>query len=210
MNDKMTDWPEIFFARHGETEWNRQRRYQGTMDIPLNDAGRAQALASGPLLKQMLAQHNIDPAGIGWYVSPLGRAVETMNLMRAAFDGELPEVTMDKRLAEISFGALEGKLQKELPPELALPPGEREADYWFHRPPDGENYSDLGRRVLPFLHELNGTSIIVAHGGIMRLLRHLLENVSHKDAVNWFPPQGCVARFADHEMHLRCAGALPG
>jgi len=201
----MTDWPEIFFARHGETEWNREMRYQGTMDIPLNDTGRAQADANGPLLKQMLAEQNVDPASINWYVSPLGRAVETMDRMRLAFDLDLPVVTVDQRLAEISFGALEGKLQKELPPDLARPPGEREGNYWFHRPPEGENYSDVAERVLPFVQELSGTSVIVAHGGIMRVLRHLLEDISRKDAVNWMPPQGCVARFAGHKMHMRCA-----
>jgi len=201
----MTNWPEIFFARHGETEWNREQRYQGSVDIELNDKGRAQAAANGPLLKQMLAEQDIDPAGINWYVSPLVRAVESMALMRRAFAVELPEVITDRRLVEISFGTLEGKLQKELPPELALPPGEREGDFWFHRPPEGENYSDLAGRVLPFIGELDGPSVIVAHGGIMRVLRHLLEDISHKDAVNWFPPQGCVARFADHEMHLRRA-----
>jgi len=200
----MTDWPEIYFARHGETEWNREMRYQGTVDIELNDTGRAQAVANGPLLKQMLAEQNVDPASINWYVSPLSRAVETMALMRQAFDLDLPAVIADRRLMEISFGALEGKLQTELPPDLALPPGEREGDFWFHRPPEGENYSDLAGRVLPFVGELSGTSVIVAHGGIMRVLRHLLENISHKEAVNWFPPQGCVARFSNHKMHMRC------
>jgi len=201
----MTDWPEIFFARHGETEWNREMRYQGTMDIPLNDTGRAQANANGPLLKQMLMEQSVDPASINWYVSPLGRAVETMALMRRAFDLDLPAVIADKRLAEISFGVLEGKLHQELPPDLAVPPGEREGDYWFHRPPEGENYADVAGRVLPFLQELSGTSVIVAHGGVMRVLRHLLENVPRKDAVNWLPPQGCVARFADNKMYMRYA-----
>ena len=135
----MTDWPEIFFARHGETEWNREMRYQGTMDIPLNDTGRAQASANGPLLKQMLVEQNVDPASISWYVSPLCRAVETMERMRRAFEVDLPAVIVDKRLAEISFGTLEGKLHHELPSDLAVPPGKREGDYWFHRPPEGEN-----------------------------------------------------------------------
>ncbi len=201
----MTDWPEMFFARHGETKWNREMRYQGTMDIPLNDTGRAQADANGPLLKQMLMERNIDPASMNWYVSPLGRAVETMQRMRRAFDVDLPAVKVDKRLAEISFGALEGKLQKELPPELAVPPGKREANYWFHRPPEGENYADVAERMAPFLRDLTGVSVIVAHGGIMRVLRNLTGNASRREVVNWVPPQGSVARFSGNDMDMRYA-----
>jgi len=200
----MTDWPEIFFARHGETEWNREMRYQGTMDIELNDTGRAQADANGPLLKQMLAEQNIFPAAISWYVSPLSRAVETMERMRLAFDIDLPATIVDKRLAEISFGILEGKLHKELPSDLAVPPGEREGDYWFHRPPEGENYFDVSERLLPFLNELSGTSVIVAHGGVMRVLRNLTGNASRQEVVNWMPPQGSIARFSGNEMDMRC------
>ena len=37
------EWPDFYFARHGETDWNRERRYQGSRDIPLNSTGRRQA-----------------------------------------------------------------------------------------------------------------------------------------------------------------------
>ncbi len=205
LKPNMASWPEIFFARHGETDWNREQRYQGRRDIELNELGRRQADAIGPLLRQMLAEENIDPTAIGWYVSPLGRTVETMTRMRSAFEVKLPPVVVDERLLEISFGVLEGKLHLELPPDLAVPPGKRQGNYWFHRPPQGESYLDVAKRLMPFVDELAGPSVIVAHGGIMRVFRHLLENIPRKEAVNWFPPQGSVARFADNQMDMRYA-----
>lgn len=201
----MTDWPEIFFARHGETDWNREKRYQGTIDIPLNETGRGQADATGPLLKKMLAEHDVDPTDIEWYASPLSRASETMARMRKAFDIELPEVIFDDRLREISFGTMEGKLHSEVSPMAALAPGERRANYWFHRPPEGESYQDIAERLLVFKEQLGGPSIIVAHGGILRALRHLAEGAPHEDVVNWPPPQGAIAHFVNGEMQMHYA-----
>ncbi|HHG91038.1 MAG TPA: histidine phosphatase family protein, partial [Devosia sp.] len=114
----MTDWPELFFARHGETDWNRERRYQGQRDIPLNPTGRGQADAIGPLLVDLLAANDLNPAEIDWFASPLSRARETMERMRDAFNTPLPEIVYDDRLQEISFGVMEGKLHSELASDI--------------------------------------------------------------------------------------------
>lgn len=204
----MTDWPEIFFARHGETDWNKERRYQGTMDIPLNATGRNQADRMGPLLVELLRDHGYQPADLPWYSSPLVRSAETMQRIRAAFDRPLPDVTFDDRLREISFGELEGKLHDELPEHLSVAPGFRQAEYWHHRPPAGENYQDLADRLEAFAAELEGPSIIVAHGGVMRALRRLIEGTDTQEAVNWHPPQGVIARFTPGNMKLFRAEGL--
>ena len=128
-----------------------------------------------------------------------------MERMRVSFDVKLPEVVFDDGLREISFGVMEGKLHSDLPAEMAVAPGEREGDYWYHRPPEGESYEDVAKRLNAFAELLNGTAVIVAHGGILRALRHLVENVSHKDVVNWPPPQGAVAHFSQGKMKMHCA-----
>ena len=149
-------WPEIFFIRHGETAWNFEKRYQGRRDVPLNETGRAQADRNGKTLRALFDQRGIDPALLDWHVSPLSRARETMDRVRAAFPMPLPEVKVDLRLIEISFGELEGLLHNELPPEKALAPGSRGAEYWKFRPEGGENYLDVEARITEFGAALGG------------------------------------------------------
>ena len=108
------DWPELYFVRHGETNWNAEGRYQGAKDIPLNDRGRGQAALNGELLKQLLERSGRTATDFTWYVSPLGRTRETMDLVRAGVGEPLPDVTIDPRLIEISFGIYEGHLHTDL------------------------------------------------------------------------------------------------
>jgi broad specificity phosphatase PhoE len=196
------EWPDFYFARHGETDWNRERRYQGSRDIPLNATGRKQADANGVLLRQLLAREEVDPASLNWFASPLSRASETMDRMRAAFDVPLPPVIHDKRLIEISFGVLEGRLHAEINREMAVAPGERDASYWHYRPTDGENYDDLAARLLDFAETLTHHAVVVAHGGVLRVLRHLVEGAPRGEVVNWPPPQGTIAHFVSGKMNM--------
>lgn len=199
-------WPDFYFARHGETDWNRERRYQGSRDIPLNETGRRQADANGMLLKFLLEEANADPAAFRWYASPLSRARETMERMRAPFKVPLPEVIYDKRLIEISFGNFEGLLHDEVAREReALAPGQRDSSYWNFRPEEGENYDDLAHRLLDFASELTDHAIIVAHGGVLRALRHLVEGAERAEVLNWAPPQGVIAHFVSGTMTLHAA-----
>jgi probable phosphoglycerate mutase len=85
-----------YVARHGETDWNRERRLQGAVDIPLNAAGRAQALALAEKLAHVSVVH--------LYVSALQRAQQTA----AAFGSRLPRTTLAE-LNERSLGEFEGK-----------------------------------------------------------------------------------------------------
>ncbi len=199
------DWPEIFFARHGETDWNRERRYQGQRDIPLNATGRGQADAIGPLLVDLLAANDLDPADVDWFASPLSRARETMERMRDAFSVPLPEVTYDERLLEISFGVMEGKLHSELASNIGVPVGRRSGEYWDYRPPEGESYEDVAERLAVFASELTGPGIIVAHGGILRVVRRMVEKVPRQEVVNWPAPQGAIAHFSDGVMNMHVA-----
>jgi len=198
-------WPDFYFARHGETDWNREQRYQGTRDIPLNRVGQLQADANGVLLRELLERDGKDPASLNWFASPLSRASETMDRMRAAFDVPLPPVIHDKRLVEISFGALEGRLHSEINREQALAPGMRDASYWSFRPERGENYDDVAVRLLEFAKDLTQNAVVVAHGGVLRVLRHLVEGTERAEVLNWPPPQGVIAHFSGGRMTLHAA-----
>lgn len=195
-------WPELYFIRHGETAWNAERRYQGRRDIPLNPRGQAQADANGLVLRDLFERRGIEPMALGWHVSPLGRARETMERVRSAFAGPLPAVEIDPRLVEISFGALEGLLHSELPQHMATAPGGRDAQYWHFRPEGGENYVDVEARLTEFSTVLGGPSVVVAHGGIARTLRVLVEHAPVEEVINWSPPQDVVMHFAEGRLEM--------
>ena len=200
-------WPELYFIRHGETDWNAEGRYQGSRDIPLNDTGRKQADENGKLLRQLLSRDRRQPSDFRWYVSPLGRTRETMERVRRQFDVALPEVAVDRRLIEISFGIYEGRLHKELSHSEMTIAGERDEHFWSYRPPEGESYADLAERCSDFGRSLTGPSIVVPHGGLLRVLMHIIEGYSQVKTVNWFPPQDSVTHFIDGHATVSPAGA---
>ena len=199
-------WPELYFIRHGETDWNAEGRYQGSRDIPLNARGRDQANLNGELLQQLLARSGRAPTDFTWFVSPLGRTRETMDHVRAHLAEPLPDVTIDPRLIEISFGIYEGHLHAELATGQMAIAGERDASFWHFRPPEGESYDDVATRIRDFGAALTGPTIVVSHGGILRVLRHLIEDFPHERAVNWFPPQDSVVHFIDGKSQVYPAG----
>jgi uncharacterized phosphatase len=142
----------IYLVRHGETDWNRERRIQGSSDIPLNSTGQAQAKSTGELLARR-TWHGI-------FASPLSRAMETAAIIAAevglAAPIALPEVV------ERSYGDAEGRTDREVD---ALYPGTTEV-------PGRESRESVVERALPALVELaeinHGKSIIVvAHGGVI-------------------------------------------
>ena len=81
----ISSWPELYFIRHGQTDWNAQGRYQGARDIPLNDIGRRQADENGAKLRELLRGEARSPADFAWFVSPLSRTRETMERVRTGF-----------------------------------------------------------------------------------------------------------------------------
>ncbi|MET0192326.1 MAG: histidine phosphatase family protein [Hyphomicrobiaceae bacterium] len=160
----------IYFIRHGETDWNRDRRYQGQMDIPLNATGRAQAARNGKVLATALGAR---AAGLDYVASPLERARETMQIVRGGL-GLLPDAyRTDDRLKEVHYGHWEGQLQDELrtrdPEGLAA----RDLDAWGWIPRGGESYEVMSRRVAGWLGEVARDTVVCAHGGTMRALRRL-------------------------------------
>jgi uncharacterized phosphatase len=143
----------IYFVRHGETEWNRERRIQGTTDIPLNDTGRAQARETGRLL-----------AGRDWDLvvsSPLSRAHETATIIAAELAMGEPLILAE--VAERNYGAAEG-LDHDQVDELF--PGDSSV-------PGRESREEVTSRVIPAIVALAeqhpGKSIVVvSHGGVIR------------------------------------------
>ena len=130
----------IVLARHGETTWNKDRRFQGQLDVELNSAGREQARA----LVDAARDHEF--AAI--YTSPLVRARETAQIVGAALGLE-PRV--DDRLKEVHVGDWEGRYKEDLEraePEAWAAFVQAGEDFRF---PGGESLAEQQERVIAAL-----------------------------------------------------------
>jgi probable phosphoglycerate mutase len=179
----------LYFVRHGETEWNRARRYQGQRDIPLNDTGRGQASRNGRVLAEMLGAR---AAALDYVASPLVRARETMEIMRRELTLAPLDYRTDDRLREIHYGHWEGELWEEL---SAIDPdgyAARQSDPWNWQPSGGESYRMLSDRVAHWLAEAERDAVVVAHGGVSKVLRGLVLQLAHTDIARLDEPQDKV------------------
>ena len=166
----------LLLARHGETDWNREGRWQGWADPPLNAAGREQAEALAEQLRSM----PFDAV----YSSDLRRAHETAEIV--AGPHEVPVIT-DRGLREIDVGSWSGLTRTEI--EARFPDGSR---------PDGETREQHLARVLATVERIARANVgarllVVSHGGTMRALR------SHASDEPFHP----VANCGVIELHFR-------
>ncbi len=161
----------LYFIRHGETDWNKLQRYQGQTDIPLNDTGRAQAARNGQMLSEVLGASKTT---LDFVSSPLVRASETMEIVRANMGLTPRPFATDDRLKEQNFGHWEGQIWGELP---TLDPdgfAARKANTWNWTPRGGENYEMVRVRVQSWLAGLARDTVVVSHGNISRSVRGIL------------------------------------
>jgi broad specificity phosphatase PhoE len=145
---------EIVLARHGETEWSRDRRHTGHTDIPLTETGRRQAAVLRPALSGRRFARVLS--------SPLSRALDTCRL---AGVGDHVQLTTD--LCEWDYGEYEGITTAAI--------RERRPDWnlWRDGCPGGETAADVGRRVdrvLASLEGVDGDVALFAHGHVLRVL----------------------------------------
>ena len=161
----------IYVIRHGETDWNKSHRFQGSTDIKLNETGREQALKLRPLLQQLQIE--------SVYSSPLLRAYETAEL--ATQELKLT-IQKDERLQETNIGEAEGLTMDELLQKFGedcitrwRSYDERLLDYRF---PNGESKREMMYRVrrafIDIAQNSNRNSMAVfAHGMVMRAMTYI-------------------------------------
>jgi probable phosphoglycerate mutase len=165
----------LIFIRHGETDWNVEARLQGQHDIPLNGRGRDQASAAGRLLRDWFGDGlSARVAQTGFVASPLSRARDTMERVRAAMGLDPAAYETDDRLVELSFGRWEGLTWPEVKARDPWAARAREGDKWTFQPPGGESYAMLADRLRPWLAGLSRETLIVSHGGVARVLMALI------------------------------------
>lgn len=154
----------LILVRHGETDWNRARRIQGSTDIPLNDTGRAQALDTAARLRA-----DVDPASVRLASSDLSRARETAEIIGAELGIGAPRTYADLR--ERGYGDAEG--------ETDVVFAERWGPWATAQVPNAESRADVRARALRGLARVvadtrsgsapaEATVIVVAHGALIR------------------------------------------
>ncbi len=166
----------LLLVRHGETDWNRERRWQGWADPPLNETGREQARA----LAEELRGAPFDAV----YASDLRRAAETAEVLAGPHD--VP-VVLDAGLREIDVGSWSGLTHAEIAERF--PDGER---------PDGESREQHVERVLAAVERIARAHpgervLVVTHGGTLRALH------GHTRDEPYHPAGNCAVL----EVHFR-------
>lgn len=187
--------PILYFVRHGETDWNAERRLQGQHDIPLNALGRSQAVRCGLILRDLLARSGRPADAFPYIASPLGRARETMELMRKELGLDPDCYRTDARLMEMSFGHWEGFTFAELQAREAEALAARERDKWGFVLPGGESYAQLMVRVREWYATIAVDTVVASHGGVCRALMAHLAIASPAAASMGDIRQGCIYVF---------------
>jgi broad specificity phosphatase PhoE len=184
----------IYLARHGETEWNRDQRFQGQLDSPLTRRGLEQARRMGETLVRRIRER------AGWTIiaSPLGRALHTARIIAGILGIAEASIETDSRLAEVDFGSWAGLGHEDI--EACSPgtlDGATQYD-WFFRAPDGETYEAMRGRVAAFLAAAGAREklIVVAHGVTGRILRGLYLGLSKEGGLELEAPQDAIFRLS--------------
>jgi broad specificity phosphatase PhoE len=185
----------LLLVRHGETDWNRDGRWQGHSDTPLNAAGREQARRVAAELRDVDAV----------YSSDLARARETAEILAEQLG---LEVHLEPRLRERGFGAWEGKTSAEIEAEFR----DEHARWLAGEAPgaaDAEPFGDFAARVQSFVEDLlerhpGETVLVVAHGGSARAVAALAKGLDYVRDHRLIPGMAnCeVARFAARDGKL--------
>jgi broad specificity phosphatase PhoE len=185
----------LLLIRHGETQWNAERRYQGQLDSPLTERGIAQADA---IARRLAEIHEFDSAPV--VASPLGRARQTAKIICA--NRKSTSFETDDRLGEVTLGSWDGLCRNEIE---ARSPGifETHGPYeWYFHSADGERYDAFQARLSAFLEDALARPklIIVAHGVVSRVLRGLYAGMPREVALSLPVPQDSIFRLSHGQV----------
>jgi broad specificity phosphatase PhoE len=176
----------LLLVRHGETAWNRQGRYQGSADVPLNATGRRQAKA----LAAQLSAERIAAV----YSSTLRRAYDTAVPIAAAHG---LTVVRDPRLNEINQGLWEGLRPAEIMQRWAALHDQWEREPLAVRLPEGDTLEEVKARVLAALDDIlsawgGQTVCIVAHKVSLAIIKSYALGLPLLDALRVMPPNASI------------------
>jgi 2,3-bisphosphoglycerate-dependent phosphoglycerate mutase len=173
----------LILVRHGQSIYNLENRFTGSLDVALTKLGEQEAQIAG----QKLIPFQFDFA----YTSTLKRAQESLRIILKAINQTNIKIIENKALNERDYGSLQGLNKTETTAKYGL----KQVEIWRRSyaicPPEGESLEDTFNRTIPFYKleikpklKLNNTILIVAHGNSLRALVMYLEHISQEEICN--------------------------
>jgi broad specificity phosphatase PhoE len=194
----------MYLVRHGETEFNIQRRLQGRFDSPLTPKGVDQAKAIGRHLRTLVEQPE------DWIIesSPLGRTVRTAEIIKAEI-GISSDVITDHRLREVSMGSWDGLRPEEIEKRWPGTLGPSTRLNWVDGCPDGESLQAAMARLSDWLEAVadERNRIVVSHGISGSLIRGIYANRPQHEMLRLPVPQDSFFELRNGGVqHITCLG----
>ena len=198
-NASRLDIMALYLVRHGETDWNRQKRFQSITDIPLNDKGRAQARAIHAVFRKRGIEFTHARS------SPLSRAVETAKIILE--DSDTP-FTPEPTFMEISLGDFEGQLEADLRKRMGPAYDAWRDTQYTVAPPNGESILQGAERVYDALMALKASAIagdvlIVAHQAVNMAMKVAISGRSDISSAASFRQSNDEVEVWDMAQHAR-------
>ena len=194
----------LYLIRHGQTEWNVQRRMQGRLDSPLTTKGRDQADVTGQTLK---AFADVDAL----IVSPSGRTRETAYIVNSYVGAP---VSYQDVLLERDCGDWSGLTVDEIKAGFPRAWQARRDDPYHHRPPGGENFEDMLDRVRVFLDSLFDRGMaeiaLVTHGALSRAVLTYFLDLAPVELARVRHPNNLFYRLCFHPTRIDITHFLEG
>ncbi|MGE8207653.1 histidine phosphatase family protein [Heyndrickxia sp. NPDC080065] len=192
----------IYLIRHGETVLNTQGRYQGELDSPLTDDGIEQVKNISRLLKLVIDEPN------EWEIisSPLGRAIQSTEIICKVFGYDFNKVTTDSRLTEVSVGSWAGLTTQEIESSWQELLENTDNYNWYFNSPDGESYDSVVKRVSEWLGSIREKKkvIAVSHGLTGRIIRGVYRNLEKDQALRLEVSQNTFFKLTNNNIERFC------
>jgi 2,3-bisphosphoglycerate-dependent phosphoglycerate mutase len=184
---------KIFLFRHGQTEFNRDSKFTGFSDSKLTKTGIEDAKIVAERLKKEKFQ-------IAFHTS-LSRSKDTLKEVLKSHP-ECIEILEDDRMKERNYGDINGKTHLQVVQKFGVEKYDLWHRSWDIRPPKGESFKDVEKRVKSFIvglkklaKETKANIAISAHGNSIRLFRKIMENLSLKETCEIYIPYDKVYEY---------------
>jgi broad specificity phosphatase PhoE len=187
----------IFVFRHGQSTFNRDNRLTGFHNPPLTKAGKEDA----KIIAERLKDKKIQLA----FQTSLKRSQQTLKEV-LVHHPECSKILTDDRMIERSYGSIAGKTHWQIIKENGLTNYEKWHRGFHSRPPNGESFADVEKRVKAFIKDLITIAkkekiniAVAAHGNSIRLLKKVMEKASENQALQWRIPYD---NYLEYKIHV--------